>query len=145
MTNKGNSSPFAIPIPFGGGSNKSLITVTTRENRGFLNTFGISRFNILDATDLIIILSIATFQDGKIDEGTIDMVESMFAGSFSEDGLARAEFLMQLTNILATGTLPHFNNNGNNRNGDAPGIRDRLFRHNRRDKEEESRHGDDRY
>ena len=101
-----SNSKFPIPVPFGGSGDKELITVTKKKNRGFLNTFGKGRFSPQDATDIVIILAIATDKNGDIDQGTVDMVESLFAGSYAENGLGRAEHLMMKTGIIAPAALP---------------------------------------
>ena len=110
-----NNGKFPIPVPFGmGGGDKELITVTKNKGRSFLNTFGKGRFSPQDATDIVIILAIATDEDGKIDPGTVDMVESLFAGSYAENGLGRAEHLMMKTGIIAPGSLPGFDQSPRN-------------------------------
>lgn len=127
------NNKFPIPVPFGSGGDKELITVTKTKGRGFLNTFGKSRFGPQDATDIVIILAIATDQSGAVDQGTVDMVESLFAGSYAENGLGRAEHLMMKTGIIAPGSLP-----GMDRQRNGHKEQSRLFPRRKQDKEDDS-------
>jgi len=106
------TQPFPFAIPFGGESDKELITITKRQGQDFKNTLGKGRFSPQTATDLTCLLSIATFKDGSVDEGTISMIETFVAGSVARDGLARAEHLMIRTGVISPTSLPGANNNG---------------------------------
>lgn len=90
-----------IPVPFGGGSNRELITVTGKKDRAHLNTIGKSRLSKEDGTDIAILLSIA----GHNDEGTIAFIENICAGTFAEGGLSRSEQIMVATGVVAPSSL----------------------------------------
>jgi len=124
---------FPIPVPFGTSGDKELITVTKKKGRDFLNTFGKGRFSPQDATDIVIILAIATDENGEIDQGTVDMVESLFAGSYAENGLGRAEHLMMKTGIIAPAALPGHDPYGHNGHKSPS----RLFRKRKQDPEDD--------
>lgn len=94
-------------MPFGGGGNRELITVTKDRDKRYLNTIGKSRYGIEDGTDLMIMLSI-----GEEDPGTITLVETLSAFTYAEDGLSRAEQIMIVTGVVAPGSLPNAKRDG---------------------------------
>lgn len=90
-----------IPVPFGGGSNRELILVTSKKDRAHLNTIGKSRLSKEDGTDIAILLTIS----GNGDEGTIEFIENICAGTFAEGGRSRSEQIMVATGVVAPSSL----------------------------------------
>ena len=123
----GSNQPFPFAVPFGGDGDKELITITKRSGQTFKNTLGKGRLSAQTATDITCILSIATFKDGRFDEGTISMIETFVAGSVAINGLARAEHLMNKTGVISPTSLPSTND----------GVHEKLLRRfNRNGKQE---------
>jgi len=88
-------------VPFGGGGNKELITVTKDRGKQFLNLIGKARYSVEDGIDTLIILTIA-----EDDQGTRDMIDTWSAITIAKDGLGRAEHIMLSTGVVAPKSMP---------------------------------------
>lgn len=126
MDNKKFKMP--IPIPMGGMGDRELITVTNKKDRAHLNTIGKSRFSREDATDIALILTIA-----PADDGTIEFVENVCAGTFSEGGLSRSEQIMIRTGVVAPSSL----SKGQGYEPTDDEKRRRLLRYKRKEQQED--------
>lgn len=117
-----------IPIPMGGMGDRELITVTNKKDRAHLNTIGKSRFSREDATDIALLLTIAPG-----DEGTIEFVENVCAGTFAEGGLSRSEQIMVKTGVVAPSSL----SKGQGYNPTDEGKRRQLLKTRRKEQQDE--------